>query len=104
MSDKCDYVIVCRSAPPKEAILPGAHLGHDCSICLEPLQLTDGALKQLEARPDARLLCNPCGLLFVHLAEDSGHEMELRQSPAARTQLDHGNDSPLADWVRRRAR
>ncbi len=103
MRPQLHRVIICRSAPTRESLLPGARLGYNCVICQEPLQLTPHGYERLKSNPGTDLLCNECGLLYVQMAERSGHEIESHQGPVAQAQLDQGNDSPLANWVRRRA-
>lgn len=102
MSEEFKRVIVCRSA--NELLAPGASLGYECSICKEPLQITPSGRATLEANQGSELLCNPCGLLYVHLAEGVGKLAGTEISPAAQEQLDRGNSSPLADFMRRRRR
>jgi hypothetical protein len=96
-------IIVCRSAPPIESLLPDAQLGYACEICEEPLQITAGGRCALAENPQAKVFCNDCALVYVHLAEDSGEPIATSQSPAAQLQLDQDNDSPLANWVRKRS-
>ena len=93
-------VIICRSC--KYGIVSGAATGFSCSICEEPLQMTqDGGLEQFRQNPDARLLCNDCGLLYVHLAEAEIDHYEM--SPHAKAQMKSGDNSPLARFLRKRA-
>ena len=92
-------VIICRSA--REPLIPGAKLGFECAICQASLQLTDGALNVLRS-DGGRLLCNDCGLLYVHLQEDGITRTEM--SLNAKTQLAAGIDSPLANWMRKRSK
>ena len=100
------HVVICRSAPPRETLFPGAKLGHVCDCCKEPLQITSGGLRILAVDPDAITLCNDCGLVYAQVAEDFAKtgvvEIETRVSPTAQRQLDSGNDSPLAQWTRRK--
>lgn len=99
MSTNFQMVIVCRSA--KESLAPGAALGYQCAICQEPLQLTPGGKEHLESTAGAELLCNPCGLLYVQIADETGHQVENQMSPHAKAQLDEGNSSGLAQWIRK---
>ena len=92
-------VIVCRSA--KESLSPGALLGFHCAICSEPLQLTPSGKERYESTEGASLLCNPCGLLYVYIADETNHGVETQLSPHAKSQLDQGNDSGLAHWIRK---
>jgi len=92
-------VIVCRSA--KESLSPGALLGFECAICNEPLQITPDGKACYESMGGAELLCNPCGLLYVQIADESGRLAGTALSQTAKTQLDKGNDSRLAHWIRR---
>ena len=94
-----EIVIICCAC--KYGIVPGAATGFACSICLEPLQLTpDGGLEQFRKHPDAALLCNDCGLLYVYMAESQIESYEM--SPHAKAQLASGDRSPLARFLRKR--
>lgn len=94
-----EIVIICRAC--KYGIVPGAAIGFSCSICLEPLQMTkDGGLERFRENPDATLLCNDCGLLYVHMAESQIGSYEM--SPHAKAQMDSGDRSPLARFLRKR--
>jgi hypothetical protein len=94
-------VIVCRAV--KAGMLPGSRTGYECSICREPLQVSSGGLGTLEQYPRSTLLCTECGLLYVHVADNSGNAMRIEMSPQAKSQLAAGNKSPLARWLRKRA-
>jgi hypothetical protein len=97
-----ERVIICRGV--KDGMKPGSRAGYECAICAEPLQVTSGGLGMLEQYPRSTLLCTECGLLYVHLAEDSGHGIaRIEMSPQAKSQLAAGNKSPLARWIRKRA-
>lgn len=95
-----EIVIICRAC--KYGIVPDAEIGFSCSICREPLQMTrDGGLEQFRKNPDATLLCNDCGLLYVNIAESKIERYEM--SPHAKAQMDSGDRSPLARFLRKRA-
>jgi hypothetical protein len=94
-----DRVIICRAV--KDGLTPGAQTGYECSICKEPLQVTPGGLGTLRLYPDSALLCNDCGLLYVHMADEQIERTEM--SPEAKRQMAAGNNSPLARWARKRA-
>lgn len=100
MSNKFKRVIVCRSA--NESLAPGATVGYECSICKEPLQITPSGRTTLEGDSTSELLCNDCGLLYVNIAESAGRLAWTEVGPAAKEQLSAGNNSPLADFMRRR--
>lgn len=101
MSEILGRVIICRAV--KDGLTPGARIGYACSVCQEPLQLTLGGLGILAEYPDSPLLCNECGFLYVQIAEARGELAGTQQSPQAKAQLDAGNDSVLARWLRKRA-
>lgn len=103
MSDRITRVIICRAAPPIETMTPGSLLGYRCAICQTPLQLTPSGRALVISNPGSKLLCNECGLVVARMAEDSGHDIDAECGPEARHQLDRGNNSPLANWIRRRA-
>ena len=94
-------VIICRAV--KTGITPGAQTGFECSICSEPIALTEGGLRTRERYPNSELICNDCGIVYVQMAEAQDAIGRLEMSPEAKKQLDKGNKSPLAQWMRRRA-
>ena|ERR1700685_4319632 len=99
MSQQWERVIICRAV--SDGLTPGSETGFVCSMCQEPLQVTPQGLAILRTH-GGELLCNPCGLLYVHVADEEIARTEL--SPAAKTQLDAGNKSPLANWTRNHRR
>jgi hypothetical protein len=101
MSKEFQRVIICR--PVKDGMRPGSQTGYECSICQEALQVSPGGLGTLRQYPGSELLCNECGLLYVHLAESADGIERTEMSPEAESQLALGNKSPLARWIRKRA-
>lgn len=101
MNEEFGRVIICRSV--KDGMMPGSQAGYDCSICLEPLQVSSGGLEQIQRYPGSMLLCNECGLLYVHIAESRDGIERTEISPEAKAQIDAGNQSPLARWMKKRA-
>jgi hypothetical protein len=96
-----EAVIICRAV--EDGLAPGTQTGYECSICLEPLQLTSGGLEMLRRYPGSALLCNDCGHLYVTIAESAGGIQRTEMSPTAQSQLAAGNRSPMARWFRKRA-
>jgi hypothetical protein len=96
-----ERVIICRGV--KDGMKPGSRAGYECAICAEPLLVTSGGLGMLEQYPNSKLLCNECGLLYLHIAESVDGIERTEISPEARHQLAAGNKSPLARWIRKRA-
>jgi hypothetical protein len=101
VSDKFQKVIVCRSA--RESRTPGALVGYECAICQEPLQITPSGKATLESSgPGTDTLCNECGLLYAQIADGAGRLAATEMGPEAKAQLDRGNESGLAHWIRKR--
>lgn len=94
-------VIICRAV--KTGITPGSREGFECSICSEPIALTTGGLETFRCYPASKLICNDCGLVWVQIAEAKDELERVEISPEAKKQLDAGNKSPLARWMRKRA-
>lgn len=95
-----DIVIVCRAV--KDGLKDGYTVGHNCCYCAEPVQISSGGITQLQEHPAARVLCNPCGLRYNSVLEAIGGNVSFKLSHEAKRELDAGNNSPLADWLRRR--
>jgi hypothetical protein len=90
-------VIICRSGNGPLGV--GCISGYECAMCKEPLQLTRWGHSML-AKYESLLLCNECGLLYVQI--DANSIAEYKVGPAAKAQVDRGNTSRLAQWVRRK--
>ena len=102
MTEGLQITMICRSSD--EPLNPGARAGYVCSICGARLQVTQDGRERMAHTPDVILLCNPCGLLYVHIAKGAGVLAGTETSPAAKAQLDQGNQSRLANWIRRHVR
>lgn len=92
-------VVICRSE--KDGLIPFYRRGYTCAICLEPIQISANGLGVLTSNPQAVLVCNECGLLFVKLAQGAGCRVLPELSPDAKKQMDAGNDSELAKYARK---
>jgi hypothetical protein len=101
MSGEEVRVIICRAV--KTGITPGSRMGFVCSICAEPMAVTTGGLETFRRYPESKLICNDCGLLYMQIVEARDQLERVEISPEAKAQLDAGNKSPLARWMRRRA-
>jgi hypothetical protein len=92
-------LMVCRSGD--EPLGPDCRAGFQCAVCGQHLQVTPKGLERIKTESDLSLLCCACGLEYAELATQFGLLDHVESHPEALAQLERGNKTAMADWMRK---
>ena len=81
-----EAIIICRSA--REPLRFGSEKGYSCTVCEEPLQVTETGRRQIAA--GGTPFCNPCGLRLAEDCERRDRIAGVLMSSAAEDQMQRG--------------
>lgn len=97
--NRLGVVIVCRSS--NEPLKPGNKVGFQCAFCGARLQVSPGGIANKEKYPQAKFVCNPCGLKYAALAKELGILDRAEMSEVAKAQYEKelAKGNPVAKFI-----